>query len=654
MSNISRLNEFYRSDELGTYIMYPVVVNFIRPYLCTVALNPYLNTIELRKVFWYYALEQRNALKIGDLITFDRVRNSLDIIINNKWATTIVSEIYLTNNNYKLIETYTNNLMFISTNYLTSRINSKFIDINNLFMFSLNKTLNLLSKTILTNSINIIDLFSLDNMERSDNTHLLLNQELINAESQIRQIDLLESLPEMIRKFVFFDNLTKLVDVDIDLFIQTYTSLTSLSRDIDLEYFSTVKKLIADSTKKELDMLFFGIELTALQREVLVQYTQLLNDRDLKVFDKYDDLFSLTETDLKQLNLNDNVIETIRNLKVFDKDDDLFSLTETDLKQLTLNDNVIETIKNLKSLINYSALEFKHGSKDMSLQDILKFIHAPKDLILPEFKTFDKQKIIQMFDKLSEGLEKLNFIEINYKFISTLDETKMTILKEFTWLHNERDSSIFFEFAYLDMFRRWYFMPDDGPIWDPIILPMDYPYETLQPDGVSSHPIPNGANESLNEILVDVNIMSNVIDFCVELWHANSFLYTRYTPEQALKHFVNLLFDWLDKYIPDNIDKIPEYYPQDYELLKNLDVYREDYWRLYRWIRWYAEALILNVPINENTQLFGNTHVKHLIDDLIKYFNDHQGVYGPPGEKVFDKTKGVRHRWISKNPNILM
>ena len=144
-----------------------------------------------------------------------------------------------------------------------------------------------------------------------------------------------------------------------------------------------------------------------------------------------------------------------------------------------------------------------------------------------------------------------------------------------------------------------------------------------------------------------------MIDFCFNLWEANIFLYGGFTPQQAIKHFVNLVYEWLAKYVPTKIDKIPEYYPEDYEIYDNPDTEREDYWRLYRWIRWYAEAIVMNVPKEDEIKLKGNTYIKKLLEDLIKYFEDHHGVYGTPGTKVIDKIKGLRHKWLDKYNNLI-
>ena len=60
----------------------------------------------------------------------------------------------------------------------------------------------------------------------------------------------------------------------------------------------------------------------------------------------------------------------------------------------------------------------------------------------------------------------------------------------------------------------------------------------------------------------------------------------------------------------------------------------------------------MNVPKEDEIKLKGNTYIKKLLEDLIKYFEDHHGVYGTPGTKVIDKIKGLRHKWLDKYNNL--
>jgi hypothetical protein len=307
----------------------------------------------------------------------------------------------------------------------------------------------------------------------------------------------------------------------------------------------------------------------------------------------------------------------------------------------------IETAYKVSTVLN-DIIVSEHAFKGVALSNFQALEHAQK-LALNELRT------IEDFEKLTKH------VILNNKDLAS------------NGFKNVKEIFTKYNFLYQEMFKRWYFMPSDGP-YDPIILPLDYPYATKPIKGVvdtfeyglypnntkvtrertNVHPMPNGSDKALTEVKVDIHILANVIDFCYELWYANSYLYDRYTPSQALKHFVNLIYEWLTKYIPDREYKLPEYYPTSYSDDSNPEIYREDYWRLYRWIRWYAEAFIQNIPKDELNSLKGNDYVKKLINDLVKYFNDHHGVYGVPGEKVFDKVKGVRHRWLTKYINKLL
>lgn len=360
-----------------------------------------------------------------------------------------------------------------------------------------------------------------------------------------------------------------------------------------------------------------------------------------------------------------NLIAPIKNLTLFDISVYNKIKYVDELKPIYLDGKAKEIVTSafLRPFIRQGYLKLwdlalldKYSKEIISLVigDLDKYDKELIKLVLKDFDDKIKELLLDLsFDKFKVDKQKFNLIDDKIFLLDAIYNIYVhrNNIIEVTRLQDEL-IYIPYPFIYTNFYRRWYFMPSDGP-YDRIILPQDYPYETIPYNGVNQHPIPNGKDKALEEIDVDINIIANVIDFCHELWIANSFLYSRYTPEQALKHFVNTLFDWLDKYVPDVIEKLPEYY-EDYELYPNPDTVRQDYWRIYKLIRWYAEAFILNVPHEDKNQLLGNKYVKYLIQDLIKYFNDHHGVYGPPGEKIFDKVKGIRHKWLTEEQNKLV
>jgi hypothetical protein len=363
----------------------------------------------------------------------------------------------------------------------------------------------------------------------------------------------------------------------------------------------------------------------------------------------------------------------------------------------TMSSNVFEKLHNRQLIIQSINYVIKKSGKESNLSSLYLYVKGKQDILIDlnyqlpldfaykvstilnnaiiddlDFKNTYLTSMEDIFSFQKLILSDIHYIETfeksaSYAIINN-DITNMDIVKSLKEIFSE------YNFIYQEMFKRWYFIPSDGP-YDPVILPMDYPYARKPIRGVidhiedelkypytdrvtrektTEHPIPNGSDHGKLEIEIDIHIIANVVDFCYELWYANCFLYERYTPSQSLKHFVNLIYDWLDKYIPDKEYKLPEYYPTTYESNDNPNIYREDYWRLYRWIRWYAEAIIQNIPDEDLNSLTGNLYVKQLINDLVKYFNDHHGVYGVPGTKIFDKVKGVRHKWLSKYINKLL
>ena len=338
-------------------------------------------------------------------------------------------------------------------------------------------------------------------------------------------------------------------------------------------------------------------------------------------------------------------------------------INKDNVKEISMSQiQILVQLTNRDMLINTDIFE--------GTEFVYKAFTILNDVILSDW-TYREMLKIKLEELECSEHQLMSVLNQKQSFEKLADYAILSNIGEFESNSKFKDILLDYNFVYAEMFKRWYFLPSDGP-YDPIILPNEYPYQRKPINGVvdkipvikidpytvdsvrelsSTHPIPNGSELANNEILVDIKILTNVIDFGKELWNANYQLYTRYTPSQAVRHFVSLIYDWLDKYIPNNVYKIPEFYPSEYQDLINYDVYREDYWRLYRWIRWYAEAIIQNVPEEELNNLSGNDYISLLIEDLIKYFNDHHGLYGVPGKKRFNKTKGKRHTWLTKNKN---
>lgn len=318
-----------------------------------------------------------------------------------------------------------------------------------------------------------------------------------------------------------------------------------------------------------------------------------------------------------------------------------------DLGYEHIESSKVDTIMEIYNRMVQTEIEYRQCYESIILQ-LDKF---EKLILVSEISNFDIESRLSEITQDPKLLEKMVRAIINIreqiadKIKSGLNLTKYEVEKLL------KSSINIDKFVLNELYHRWYFLPSDGP-YDEMILPQDYPYSIKPVNGINEHPFPNGAEKANREIPVDINILTNVIDFCGNLWEANIFLYGGYTPQQALKHFVNCIFDWLDKYAPTKIDKIPEYYPDNYTIYDNTDIEREDYWRLYKWIRWYSEALVLNVPKEDEVQLLGNVYIKRLLEDLIKYFEDHHGVYGVPGTKTIDKIKGLRHKWLDKYNHI--
>lgn len=318
------------------------------------------------------------------------------------------------------------------------------------------------------------------------------------------------------------------------------------------------------------------------------------------------------------------------------------------------------TIEKAEHITELSQLHTIEKELLMTYEEGLRQIDTiRKEIKLPDMIGVTSQNSISVFPSISH-FETLRYIDLTT--LNRLHTSPKDVIiyseghRAFNRLH---EVLLLDEFIFTEMYRRWYFITDDtaedGP-YDWMILPGDFPYSLHPEFNIPVHPFPFGGNEALREIPVSVKKIENVIQFGYQLWNSHLGLYSRLTPEQALKHFVNLFYDWLKKYLPEKIYRMPEYYPDDTHdsrvILNNLNKYPEEYWRIYRWIRWYAEAFVLNIPEDDKTKLLGNMYIKRLLDDLVKYFDDHHGkFYGPdvPKISIINKVKGKRHLWLKHN-----
>jgi hypothetical protein len=259
----------------------------------------------------------------------------------------------------------------------------------------------------------------------------------------------------------------------------------------------------------------------------------------------------------------------------------------------------------------------------------------------------DKRELVSVFHELlleRDGTEELYQLgqELVEKIKNglTLDDAELDKLKEVT---------VEIGFLFDEMYRRWYFMPSDGPYDDPLVPNENWDYINNPINGFMEDPLP-GKEEGRGRVLVDLDILKNVIDFMELLFRTNLSGYAGCTPEQAIKHFITAMFDWLDHQIPDTEDKIPEFYPDDYDRYNNPNMEgRQDYWKIFRHVRWYSEGILNNITESEKTGLKGAKYVRSIIDKMIEYYKSHHS----DEDLKLDKFKGFRRRSIQKSNKLL-
>lgn len=421
--------------------------------------------------------------------------------------------------------------------------------------------------------------------------------------------------------------------------ISDKNKLSSIEKDT--KELDTVKEIISVSrpTQYEAWILHPGELASVLSREVNI-VKNILGASTNERFGEVDSRIVLVEKNKETTTLFDIYFALQKNDKTI-----LINLNQTiDHAEhiVTALDEYKRIEKQLKEVYNSVMEKFDSIEKEIVLSEEYQVEKPSKDIdifslpILEHIKYFDMHRL--------KPLQKSQ----KHVIISSKGSNSFTRMNEILLID---------KFIYTEMYRRWYFLPEDGENdgpYDWMILPMDFPYAQHPEYNIKEHPIIDGGAQALNEIPVSVKKVEDVIEFCFQLWESHLDLYSRYTPEQAVKHFVNLIYEWLTKYLPEMIYKMPKSYPDNYGWKYNDYSYREEYWRIYRWIRWYAEAIIINVKEQDKKNLIGNVYVSKLVNDLVKYFNDHHGKYGMPDvpeSSIINKVKGKRHKWLSNNFN---
>lgn len=225
----------------------------------------------------------------------------------------------------------------------------------------------------------------------------------------------------------------------------------------------------------------------------------------------------------------------------------------------------------------------------------------------------------------------------------------------------------------LALWQRFWFLYAGG-IYDKKMLPChDFPYEdepiefngfddlipnnrqVVYPEafwlGVDHHPVPEGKELGLDEMPLALNIMVDIINILILMWHRFYPAFWGWTGTQAVLGITSEVYKWLTLTASRN--------EQDKKGS------RAHYDRCYRWLRWEAEKVSL--AARNDMELRGNYYVGILLEEMIFYIQDHHFDVMPIFEDVnkmdewrqsfnrdlqnditwvLDKVKGIRHKLI--------
>lgn len=327
-----------------------------------------------------------------------------------------------------------------------------------------------------------------------------------------------------------------------------------------------------------------------------------------------------------EITLNKDIIIGI------DIDTSINNLKIVDMKEIYINNKKILmyniALKNIEKYELKNSLNkvvdkeiYKDYNKKYFYKDVLKFINRHRNRYLDrEAKRF----IFKYNNRYLDREYKANIFKHNKKYLGNnpviniykqieKDLLDLSIWSIYTrcdkYLNNESIRKIYIPYKskFIKVTKRWWWLKHTRPT-DRIVIPnKDYIYDHSLLNNLdyeylrfNNHPIEWGKDWGVDcnipSMSVSIEIMLDLINILVMIWHKNAQAWLRCTGKEAVQFIMELIYDWytLDTSIP-NIDYI----------------------RAYRWIRWEAEKTYFCNTKN------GLAAIGLLIANLIDYIKQH-------------------------------
>ncbi|PIH05160.1 hypothetical protein [Clostridium combesii] len=322
----------------------------------------------------------------------------------------------------------------------------------------------------------------------------------------------------------------------------------------------------------------------------------------------------------KDIIIGIDIDTSINNLKILDLKDIDRNYKTMLMYNIALKDIEKYRIKNALNKIAHKEICKDHNKKYF-YKDVFKFIDKSINRYL------DRQAIRDIFKYNNRYLDReytTNIFKHNEKYlgnspvINIYKQIEIDLLNLSIWeiyrqsnkyLNNEAIRQIYTpnKNKFIEITKRWWWLKPTNPT-DKIIVPnKDYIYNNDLLNNLdyeylrfNNHPIEWGKDWGLDYNIppmeISIEIMLDLINILMMIWHKNSQAWLRCTGKEAIQFIMELVYDWytLDTSSP-NIDYI----------------------RAYRWIRWEAEKVYF-CNIENGLQAIGL-----LIANLIDYLKQH-------------------------------
>lgn len=449
------------------------------------------------------------------------------------------------------------------------------------------------------------------------------------------------------KRFFFLDNKEVLIRKNFkNILLDSNVDILTRDRKIDI-YRHTFDNLFESIHLKYLDLfkprlfksnVIRDVEKSHINILTRIYYAEMLKNSADKALNRNNNLYIFNTDNYRFLKkiINKDILQelvlngfNVKNLKDFEILESILRLERSFKNDIDIFDKIIalKREKYRDILVDHAGvLVDKKEFKSLLNEQYTKIDRCIlRDFFAAHFEQFTDRNIFKEISDL-ESIVLRNKIKEFYieKDFVTQNNAKELDIAEYKKFSKELEVMRENGEQWTKLFKRFWFINSLRDI-DIKILPKDYDYESkpvafnkeyINNDNFNSvypnkfsqvvdrHPINVGENLGLNEIELSVDVMVEMINIFIMLWCKFLPAFWGWTGTQAITGITEAIFNWL--VLESSIEE---------------NKMQEHYFRVFRWIRWEAEKFALLAK--DDSKLNGNYYVSLMLEELIKYMEDH-------------------------------